>query len=45
MIIAVNNDPKAPIFDYADIAIRSDASQVLSALKDLSREEDEGGRL
>lgn len=43
-IIAVNNDPKAPIFDYADIAIRSDASQVLSALKDLSEDENEGGR-
>lgn len=32
LVIAINNDPQAPIFDYADYGIVGDAAQVMPAI-------------
>lgn len=32
LVIAVNNDPQAPIFQHADLCIKADAGEVLEAL-------------
>jgi len=37
MIVAINTDPKAPIFDFAHIGIVADALQLLPALTDAFR--------
>ena len=37
MIVAINTDPKAPIFDFAHIGIVADALQLLPALADAFR--------
>lgn len=37
VVVAINSDPKAPIFEYADYCIVADASHVLPALIDALR--------
>lgn len=44
-IIAINNDAKAPIFDYADIAICCDAKQVVLQLEKLVKAKEENNGL
>jgi electron transfer flavoprotein alpha subunit len=36
-IVAINKDPNAPIFDFADVAVIGDVEQILPRLTELVR--------
>ena len=36
-IVAINKDPNAPIFDFADVAVIGDVEQILPKLTELVR--------
>jgi electron transfer flavoprotein alpha subunit len=36
-IVAINKDPNAPIFDFADVAVVGDVEQILPRLTELVR--------
>ena len=44
LVIAVNTDPKAPIFDYADYCVVADAHQIVPALTEVLKKRQHGSK-